>query len=359
MLNLSRVKQFICSTFLAFLITAPALCDDMRPIKIGYITDLSASGAFYGKPSALAAEIAVADINSSGKKVEIIIEDGGMQSSRAIAAAQKLVTLDKVDGIVGQFTPMIVPIASTISSSKIPVIYIAAAESPLTKSDTTFKFFHDFRLGCKEVTQAFIKRGLSPIGQLKVITESGQLCSEGVEQATKDAVTIEYAIGAMVDSEVLTLKRKGVKAIINVGYEGDFINSIHAMDKIRYSVPLGGILEGLFTEKVKAESGNSLEGSLAFAPPAISKDLLDKFEAAAKKSNEPFNQPFAMGFSYATVELLFNALSQCQGKDKDCAINALKKSPPMPSVGFERFNDQRMGVFKQRVIDSSGKDVSE
>lgn len=104
---------------------------DMKlPFKIGWISALSGPVTKYGADKA--ALLAVHDINARGgvlgRPLELIMEDGKCQSADAVAAVQKLISVDKVDFILGgHCSPETSAIAPIAESAK--VILLAAISS--------------------------------------------------------------------------------------------------------------------------------------------------------------------------------------------------------------------------------------
>jgi len=80
---------------------------DIESIKIGMIGPMSGPCAFQGASMKNAAEMAVAEINQKGgiqgKKIELNIEDDESTPVKAVNAAQKLVTKDRVLSVVGHY----------------------------------------------------------------------------------------------------------------------------------------------------------------------------------------------------------------------------------------------------------------
>ena len=77
-------------------------------IKIGHIVPLTGDLSFIGKPYVNAATLAVDQINAAGgvlgRKIEIITEDTATNPTTAVDALQKLITVDKVQAVVGPAT---------------------------------------------------------------------------------------------------------------------------------------------------------------------------------------------------------------------------------------------------------------
>jgi hypothetical protein len=321
-----------------------------RPIKIGVVTDVSGVGAYWGTQAVKGAEFAAEEIQSNGQAVSLVIEDAALQSSRAISAVQKLIDVDHVDALFVEFTPHIVPALPTITSAKIPTIYVAGAESPVEKSPYVFKLFQSYVTGCRDAAKNFIQRGLTPIGVLTAQAEYGELCLKGIKEATSEFISIEYTRGAIVHSEVLTLKQKGVKSIINAGFEADTINTLQSMAKIDFHVPIGGGKEDLLTDKVVKEFGGQLTGSIGFALPELSEPFEERLRAYLLTSQTALTQPQALGQAYAVVKFLHSALIACPPHTIECVTENLKKTPAFSDIGFEGFDTRRIGIFKQRIV---------
>ncbi len=84
-----------------------AMKDQTGPIKIGFVAPLTGDASSLGVPAKKAVELAVKEFNAAGgingKQVELIAEDGQCDSKTASNAGAKLITVDKVNGIVGGF----------------------------------------------------------------------------------------------------------------------------------------------------------------------------------------------------------------------------------------------------------------
>jgi branched-chain amino acid transport system substrate-binding protein len=103
-------------------------------IKIGAIFDLTGSLAYMGKWSQDGALLAVENINKNGgvdgKIVKLIIEDGGSESKKCIAAFNKLIHKDKVSLILGFNSSSSVMGAAPIANSQKVVLLASGTGSP-------------------------------------------------------------------------------------------------------------------------------------------------------------------------------------------------------------------------------------
>lgn len=107
----SRSRQVVAAVACGILLSACATAeetdkaDDVGPIRIGVIADLTGPFTVYGTSLARSAELAVEELNSAGgidgRPVEIIIEDIQTDVAVTVDRARKLVERDQVDLVIG------------------------------------------------------------------------------------------------------------------------------------------------------------------------------------------------------------------------------------------------------------------
>lgn len=80
---------------------------EQSPLKIGVIGPFTGDAAVYGEPLRNVIQLATDEINASGgidnRKIELIFEDGKCNGKDAANAMQKLVSVDKVQVVIGGF----------------------------------------------------------------------------------------------------------------------------------------------------------------------------------------------------------------------------------------------------------------
>jgi branched-chain amino acid transport system substrate-binding protein len=95
---------------------APAMADD---IKIGFTGPITGPASFLGQQMKWGAETAVAEINAKGgvlgRKVSFVMQDSGCRPADAVAGAEKLISQDQVDVLLGDIcsgaTTALMPVA--------------------------------------------------------------------------------------------------------------------------------------------------------------------------------------------------------------------------------------------------------
>lgn len=73
---------------------------DATPIKVGVILPLSGDLAFIGEPAKRGAEMALESFKETKHKYELIFEDDQFDGKKTVTAANKLISIDKVDALV-------------------------------------------------------------------------------------------------------------------------------------------------------------------------------------------------------------------------------------------------------------------
>ena len=73
-------------------------------IKIGAVLPLTGWGAYWAEGELKGIDLARHDIATQGGRANIIIEDGNTDAGKSVTAAQKLISIDGVQGMFVEFT---------------------------------------------------------------------------------------------------------------------------------------------------------------------------------------------------------------------------------------------------------------
>ncbi len=106
-------------------------------ILIGSITDLSGPVASVGGPHRDGMTLAMEDINAAGgihgRKIRVLVEDSGYDPKKAVLAAQKLLTQDKVFTLIGTLGSAMVQATSPGALERnVPVLF------PMASTESTY-----------------------------------------------------------------------------------------------------------------------------------------------------------------------------------------------------------------------------
>ena len=131
-----------------------------EPIRIGIIQPLTGSIALDGQAAINGAKLAVGQINAKGgvlgRKIELIVEDGMCKPNETRAAAEKLITKDKVPVFIGAFCSTASLAAKPVAMKYgIPMIN-AISTSPKLLEDP-IKYYFRMPPGERSLAKASVK----------------------------------------------------------------------------------------------------------------------------------------------------------------------------------------------------------
>ncbi len=105
----------------------------VAPVKIGFINSITGKEAQIGENLTNGATMAIDDLKARHIDVEMIREDDGGDPKNALAAYEKLVTRDRVIGVVGPYTSACANVvASRADQYQVPLLVPAAAKEEIT-----------------------------------------------------------------------------------------------------------------------------------------------------------------------------------------------------------------------------------
>ena len=122
-----------------------ALAQAGAPIKVGFVTELTGSWAFFGNSCVAGLKMATDEINKAGgvlkRPLEFVIRDNQTNSSQALAAARNLDINDKVVALSGPTnSDMSLAVYGYAEQEKVPYLVPVAAFPDLTKPGTRYTF---------------------------------------------------------------------------------------------------------------------------------------------------------------------------------------------------------------------------
>lgn len=313
-------------------------------IKIGVITDLTGPAAYWGESTRIGAEIAKNDLESKGYNIELIFEDYQLVADKALTASQKLVNVDNVNAIYAEFNPAAISVGSFLKDKNVLYIYDAAVTSPLENNPYTYKTYLDYKEGCKQVAEKFKEKGVENLGVLKVNLEFGELCLEGAKEIYKSNIYTEtYNLGDQdFKTQMAKLNQKNVGAVMNVGFEGDTINTLKVIKEQNLNIKYGTVADTI-TEQVIDKYSNELIGSISFDFAEVSPAFKNRI------SQEKISTYYAAAIAYTHVMQIGEAFEKCDG-DLNCIKKEMDNAGPDDTIGFLRFNN-RIAELDMKIIE--------
>jgi len=193
------------------------------------------------------ARLAVEEINAAGgiggRQLELVIEDWGSENQKAVTAANKLIEIDHVSVIVGQWTGDVASYLPVTDSRNVTVMCAGCGAPGFTKlSSHLYRVWPSDGLEVEEVIKFAKSKGLSKPGILYTVDP----WSEGLRDYFKshwDGDIFSTAVSPDQQdfaTELLSLKNAGVDLI----YIPGFIVQVPQILKQAHELGLNTILVG-------------------------------------------------------------------------------------------------------------------
>ena len=326
-----------------------------EPIKIGVITPLTGDVAYWGESSRVGIALAEQDLLNDDINVEFIIEDGELDPTVALNAAQKLVNIDRVDAIYSEFNPAAISVTSFLKDKDILHLYDAAVISPLEDTTNTYKTYLDYEVSCQKTAEVLKERGVQQVGALKVNLEFGDLCLRGIQNVFPDVAIETYNVGETdFRTSLSKLTTADMQALFNVAFQPETLTSLRNMEQLDIDAVFVGLTETI-TPDIVGEYSERLEGSLLFGLPVVAGDFIDRLEG--EFSDQSVSNYHAAVLAYIHTKQMVNALHDCK-KDLECTKDTLDKTPPESFIGFKGF-ENRVASFDVLVQEWSNGQLTE
>ena len=338
--HVSAILLTIVTVFLLAL-AVPARAAD--PIKVGFSMALTGSVAQNGKQLIMALELWRDDINASGgllgRPVELVYYDDQSNPSNVPGIYTKLITVDKVDLLLG-------PYATNMAAAAVPVIMqhnmttISILAVDVNRHFHYSRYFDMIPVG-PEGTRAFSKgffalaAAQKPRPQTVAIVsadaEFSKTSADGArENANAEGFKIIYDQGYPPSTTDFAPVMRAVQAanpdiVFVAAYPPDTVGIVRAAAEIGLTPKMfGGTMIGLLITPIKMQLGPLLDGIVimeSFVPapsfnfPGVT-GVLKRYQAkAAGEKIDPIGYAF-VPFGYAAGQVLAQAVETTRSLDQ-------------------------------------------
>ena len=352
-----------------------ACSEKSSTIKIGVIAELTGDMPAVGESCKKAVEMAAQEINDAGGletggkkyKVELFIEDNAGKADQAAAAAQKLITQQKVYAIIGPNATRYALPASEIAESSKVVLITPWSTNPKTtldaKTNVPKKFV--FRACFIDPFQGRVvaKFALDNLKAKKaaVLYDVASEYNKGIAEIFKE--TFEKSGGKVVAFETYTtndkdfsgqltkIKNATPEMIFLPNYYSEIPLQIQQAKRLGISVPFVGS-DSWGSQELLKLCGKDCEGYYFSTHYAA-----DAATPAAKKFIEAFKAKYGTlpddvaALTYDSFQLLAQAIKSSQKLDRGAIRNALAGIPSYEGVtGNMQFKEGSGDPTKSAVI---------
>jgi branched-chain amino acid transport system substrate-binding protein len=269
-------------------------------IKVGSFLSMSGRTATFGADVNSGMQLALDEINKSGKmKIQFVLEDEKSEPTDSANAVKKLINIDKVHLILGTVASSNTNAAAPIAqAAKIPLVTPASTNPNVTKNGDFISrlcFIDDFQ---GSALAKFAKNELKA-GKAAVVTDTASDYSQGLATAFRKAwkelggeivVEVSYQAGDQDFSSQLTkIRAKKPDVVFVPGYYSEVGNMLRQAKKLKVTAPfIGG--DGWSSEEFAKLAGDGIEGHYYSAhfshedsDPAV-QSFVKKYKALYKKA---------------------------------------------------------------------------
>lgn len=340
---------------LSALMLAGSLAASADTLKIGALVPLTGDLQSYGEPSLKSAELAVKEINEAGGVLgeEVKLASGDTQTipQPGVAAAQKLVNLEGVHGIVGALSSGVtVPVAQSVSASEGVLQISNASTSPvittLDDNDFLFRTVPSDAFQGVALSEVAAEQGYEKVGVIYINNDYGK----GLVEAFTDAFTaaggevtasVAYEQGQAAYRGELSQASKGdADALILIGYPEN------GQTILRQSLEGGFFDKFVFSDGLKAPElienlgAQALEGTVGTVPQARSDSPgAEHFATAYSEAHGEVPPKPYLDTAYDAVYLIALATQHAGSTDRTAIRDSLREvaNPPGTQVGPGEF----------------------
>ena len=301
----ANVRRTLLAALAATVIAGPALSQDKKPIRVGLIHDYT--GPFAGggsEPAAVGTKLLIDRINAAGgvegHKIEAIYADAQSKTDVAINEAERLVSQEKVDLIMGIYSSAhCVPLAQKMDAAKMFMwANICISSAVFKDKNLTYVFrptAHSDQFGQVSVDMiahyAKAKLGQDAKGmKVAIIYEDGPygvgVAGSNEAQAKKHGMEVVLKEGYAATSPDLSslvtkLKRARADVIFHTGYNPDitlFMRQARELG-LRWKALVGHGAGHSQIDKLKATFGDDVD--LLFTVDPAPAQMMDRSKLAA------------------------------------------------------------------------------
>lgn len=345
--------------------------ENNQTIKIGGISARTGVGAPIGDEEYKGALLAVEEINKKGgidgKQIEFISEDLSIDRLKdAGVVANKLVTIDKVVGIVGpQWDEPAMAILPIIEEAKVSLI--GPDQSDTIETDEVgeylFSTWYDNRVGVDVILKHAQSQGIKRVAIVRAIDAgfwkfvsddfSGKANQYGIEIV--DDITLGNAFTTDFRTTIVKIKEKNPDAVFSVTTDPVQCPLFKQFNELGFDKPI--FATEAAGNQASLEQCHGVLENLYFSTPVNENKKFSDFEKAFEKrfGNKPAF-PSAVT-AYDAVYVLANALEKTNSEGGEALQKALSEtrglegaSQPLITFKENGFVETPSDIFQMRTV---------
>jgi ABC-type branched-subunit amino acid transport system substrate-binding protein len=311
----------------AAMMASPARSEE---VKIGVLLPLTGDAQAYGQAALNGVKLAVEQVNAAGgllgQPVQLVVGDSQSSPQAAVAAAQKLVSIDNVSGLIGDMlSGSTIPVATSVTSTAgVTQIAVASTSPTITTMGDKYLFrtAPSDALGGVALAQVAWEVGFRKLAVIYVNDDFGRGMSDSFSAAfTKLGGTITGSVAqdpgkASYRGELQKLAAGGAEALVPIVHPTDALLIIkQSLEDGDFSKFYFGDVKG--KEIIDGIGAKYLDGSFGVSPQALQdSESYKRFaEAYQQKYGEAPSLPYIDG-AYDAAMVLMLAIEKAGSPDR-------------------------------------------
>ncbi len=307
-------------------------------VKVGVLLPLSGVSSVSGKAALNGIQLAADEVNARGKvRLELVVVDDGTDPAKAVPGLTKLVTVDRVDVVIGGLASGVgFALSGPVKQSQVLFLSIGSASSVVEQAFEGYPyFFHYHPWDYHNVAAAleFFRHLYGELGarRLAILYEDGPFGSAGIrtykEQLEKmgyQAQVEPFKTGSGAFTPILTRLRGFNPDILYwIGYDVDAlpiatqVRQVGLRPKLIYGAPPSWPL-GFEKNRLS----NDIVGMTAWLPTVANAESRRFVEAYRKKYGE-VTEEYMAPMGYVIAKSLGLAAEAVGSSDKEALTRAL------------------------------------
>lgn len=330
---MSTVRSFLALfLFVSFTGTVQAQTSGPR-IVIGAILPLTGSSASFGLASKRGIELALEDLPYEERsRIQVILEDDGLVSSRSITAAQKLINIDKVDALLTWSSGTALAVKGLTESKGIPQIAVASDPAVARGSRFTFNYWPIPETETRTLYDYLKAHGTRKVGMVTQVNSFPLAMRDAFVAHIKRDRAMEIVADEEISDDatdlrsiMLRLKNKGsIDAFIVAFFPGQLALVVKQARDIGITAPLFGY--ETFEDKASFDAAHGLFTNAIYSTGADARqDFLNEFT-----TKYPGESYYTANQSYDIIRILADATKE--RKDGASIAQFLQNLKDYPTV---------------------------
>ncbi len=336
-----------------------AVAEPVPATRIGLVLSMTGIAASFGERTLRGVKLAQEEINKEGAlHLEIVTEDSMSQATKAVAAARKLISSDKVNIIIGDVRSDLVLTMAPITEQNKVLLFttVAGAEEISGAGDFVFRNFEGNLSHGTAMGEYLSKNGLRRVGIFVAQASNSMSFSRGFRKGFEVnsghiVETIEY-LPSETDfrasiAKVLSRSPDGIYVAPTMGGDGGLI-----VKQVRDAGFSGVIAGGLPIESVEfLDSAGSAAEGVIFSSPAFDEES-SKVRSFKKRFSSKFNvsPEWVEANGYDALMLIAEGIKRCGGARTGCIRDFLYNTQGYPGVSGITSFDKNGDVSKSLII---------